>query len=65
MTAIVHKYGIDDCEVFVEKRISVYIEILKNCKNEENEQWASFLLDDQDNKEMLLYRKKNEGTLYE
>ena len=65
LTAIVHKYGIDDCEVFVEKRISEYIEILKNCKNEENEHWASFLLDDQDNKEMLLYRKKNENTFYE
>lgn len=46
LTAIIRKYGIDDCAPFVEKRMSEYIEILNRISDEklaDNYKWADFM----------------------
>lgn len=61
LTAIVLKYGIDNCEEQIQTKIDKYINDLKKCEQEidtNNQKWASFLLDDiVPNKEMELLKK--------
>lgn len=62
LTAIVLKYGIDNCEEAILSKINKYIINLKLCEKEiinNKDKWASFLLnDDVPNKEMELLKKK-------
>lgn len=53
LTAIIRKYGIDDCSPYVEKRMSEYIERLKKISDEklsDNYKWADFLTRQKDQK---------------
>lgn len=62
LTAIVRKYGIEECEPHLNQRIQEYIDCLLKCEQEIDQapqKWASFLLDDtRINKEQLLLEKK-------
>lgn len=63
LTAIVLKYGIDNCEDKIENKINEYIKNLKKCEKEINNpnlKWAKFLLNDNViNKEMQLLKNKS------
>lgn len=62
LTAIVRRYGVENCKAAVEHRVSEYVQCMKKCEREtenSNGKWASFLLDDsRENKEKLLADKK-------
>lgn len=62
LTAIVLKYGIDNCEAEVSSKISKYIEQLKICEQQVDkgdQKWAPFLMNDNTpNKEMELWKKE-------
>ena len=60
LTAIVRRYGIDDCEQMLIKRINEYQTYLLECAKKTHQyQWAKFISDDPHaNKEYLLGLKK-------
>lgn len=59
LTAIVRKYGINNCEDAIKDKINLYIKNLKICEKEiknNNLKWADFLQNDNiPNKEMMLF----------
>lgn len=61
LSAIVKKYGIDNCKDPIENKIKYYIETLNYCEkniDDSKNNWAYFLLDDsRPNKEQLLLNK--------
>lgn len=62
LTAIVRKYGINNCEDAIKAKINTYIKNLKICEKEiknNNLKWANFLQNDNiPNKEMMLFKKR-------
>lgn len=68
LTAVVRKYGIDDCYEKIINKIEYYQNTLEQCEEKIDYlecKWAPFLLNDSVNKEQLLYVKKKKGEMYE
>lgn len=60
LSSIVFQYGLSNAKEKIEEKISYYLDTLQTCKKENlNEKWADFLLKEQPNKEMELWKKKN------